>query len=88
MCDVAPGFRDDGLGAIVNNSRGIIFAHQRPEYCDRFGEHAVLARGRRGGDASDDRRVASGDSGGGAVTCARDKERGRFMLRRWRGAMG
>jgi orotidine-5'-phosphate decarboxylase len=36
--DVAAGFRDDGLGAIVNNSRGIIFAHARPEYKDRFGE--------------------------------------------------
>ena len=37
--DVAAGFRQDGLGAIVNNSRGIIFAHARPEYRDRFGEH-------------------------------------------------
>ncbi len=36
--DVANGFRGDGLGAIVNNSRGIIFAHARPEYRDRFGE--------------------------------------------------
>jgi orotidine-5'-phosphate decarboxylase len=36
--DVAAGFRADGLGAIVNNSRGIIFAHARPEYKDRFGE--------------------------------------------------
>jgi orotidine-5'-phosphate decarboxylase len=36
--DVAAGFRQDGLGAIVNNSRGIIFAHARPEYRDRFGE--------------------------------------------------
>jgi orotidine-5'-phosphate decarboxylase len=36
--DVAAGFRADGLGAIVNNSRGIIFAHTRPEYNDRFGE--------------------------------------------------
>jgi orotidine-5'-phosphate decarboxylase len=36
--DVAAGFRPDGLGAIVNNSRGIIFAHARPEYKDRFGE--------------------------------------------------
>jgi orotidine-5'-phosphate decarboxylase len=36
--DVAAGFRDDGLGAIVNNSRAIIFAHARHEYRDRFGE--------------------------------------------------
>jgi orotidine-5'-phosphate decarboxylase len=36
--DVAGGFRADGLGALVNNSRGIIFAHARAEYRDRFGE--------------------------------------------------
>jgi orotidine-5'-phosphate decarboxylase len=35
--DVAPAFRSDGLGAIVNNSRGIIFAHSRAEYAERFG---------------------------------------------------
>jgi orotidine-5'-phosphate decarboxylase len=36
--DVAEGFDARGLGAIVNNSRGIIFAHARQEYKDRFGE--------------------------------------------------
>ena len=30
--DVAGAFDENGLGAIVNNSRGIIFAHQRPEH--------------------------------------------------------
>jgi orotidine-5'-phosphate decarboxylase len=30
--DVAGAFDEHGLGAIVNNSRGVIFAHQRPEY--------------------------------------------------------
>jgi orotidine-5'-phosphate decarboxylase len=35
--DVASGFDTDGLGAVVNNSRGIIFAHARPEYAERFG---------------------------------------------------
>jgi orotidine-5'-phosphate decarboxylase len=30
--DAAAGFDARGLGAVVNNSRGIIFAHQRPEY--------------------------------------------------------
>lgn len=35
--DVAGGFDATGLGAIVNNSRGIIFAHRRPEYA-KFGE--------------------------------------------------
>src|SRR5690606_35567985 len=29
---VAVAFDHQGLGAIVNNSRGIIFAHERPEY--------------------------------------------------------
>jgi orotidine-5'-phosphate decarboxylase len=36
--DVAAGFRGDGLGALVNNSRGIIFAHDRREFRDRFGD--------------------------------------------------
>ncbi len=36
--DVAGAFDDCGLGAIVNNSRGIIFAHARREYCTRYGD--------------------------------------------------
>jgi orotidine-5'-phosphate decarboxylase len=35
--DCAAAFDASGLGAIVNNSRGIIFAHSRPEYKDRYG---------------------------------------------------
>lgn len=35
--DCAAAFDERGLGAIVNNSRGIIFAHSRPEYRERFG---------------------------------------------------
>lgn len=35
--DVKGAFAADGLGALVNSSRGIIFAHSRPEYRDRFG---------------------------------------------------
>jgi orotidine-5'-phosphate decarboxylase len=35
--DVAAAFDANGLGALVNNSRGLVFAHQRPEYRDRFG---------------------------------------------------
>jgi orotidine-5'-phosphate decarboxylase len=35
--DVAAAFDADGLGAIVNNSRGIIFAHSRRPYAERFG---------------------------------------------------
>jgi orotidine-5'-phosphate decarboxylase len=34
--DVAPGFDAAGLGAVVNNSRGIIFAHARKDYAGRF----------------------------------------------------
>jgi len=36
--DVAAAFDERGGGAIVNNSRGIIFAYRRPEYSDRFGQ--------------------------------------------------
>jgi orotidine-5'-phosphate decarboxylase len=36
--DVAAAFDDHGRGAIVNNSRGIIFAHSRREFADRFGD--------------------------------------------------
>lgn len=36
--DCAAAFDDQGLGAIVNNSRGIIFAHSRVEYRDKFGD--------------------------------------------------
>jgi orotidine-5'-phosphate decarboxylase len=35
--DVAGAFDAKGLGAIVNCSRSIIFAHDRPEYSGRFG---------------------------------------------------
>lgn len=36
--DVASSFDSQGLGAIVNNSRGIIFAHSSKAYRDRFGD--------------------------------------------------
>jgi len=35
--DVAAGFDEHGLGAIVNSSRHLIFAHQRPPFQQRFG---------------------------------------------------
>ncbi len=35
--DVAAAFDPRGTGAIVNNSRGIIFAHLRKPYAERFG---------------------------------------------------
>jgi orotidine-5'-phosphate decarboxylase len=37
--DVAPAFDENGLGAIVNNARGITFAYERPAYHSRFGDH-------------------------------------------------
>ena len=36
--DVGGAFDEQGLGAIINNSRGILFAYQRPEYAEKFGE--------------------------------------------------
>jgi orotidine-5'-phosphate decarboxylase len=36
--DVAAAFDANGRGAIVNNSRGIIFAHSAKAYKDRFGD--------------------------------------------------
>lgn len=35
--DVAGAMDERGLGAIVNNSRGILFAHSRKEYAQKFG---------------------------------------------------
>ena len=35
--DVMAGFRQDGLGAIVNNARNIIFAYARKPYAEQFG---------------------------------------------------
>ena len=34
--DTAAAFRADGLGAVVNSSRGINFAYRKPEYAERF----------------------------------------------------
>ncbi|GHT18871.1 orotidine 5'-phosphate decarboxylase [Planctomycetales bacterium] len=36
--DVAPAFKPDGLGAIINNSRGIIFAYNKEPFKSQFGE--------------------------------------------------
>ncbi|MBI5758649.1 MAG: orotidine-5'-phosphate decarboxylase [Planctomycetales bacterium] len=37
--DVAAAFTPDGLGAVVNSSRGIIFAYEKKPYSEQFGEH-------------------------------------------------
>jgi len=36
--DVAAAFDKNGLGAVINNSRGLLFAYQREPYLSRFGE--------------------------------------------------
>ena len=36
--DTAGAFNADGLGAVVNSSRGINFAWQRKPYAEQFGE--------------------------------------------------
>lgn len=36
--DVAPSFNSDGLGAVVNSSRGIIYAWTRSPYKEEYGE--------------------------------------------------
>jgi orotidine-5'-phosphate decarboxylase len=41
--DVAAAFDAQGTGAIVNNSRGIIFAYRLAPYAEKFGEHAWQA---------------------------------------------
>ena len=45
--DVAAAFDSQGMGAVINSSRGIIFAHQRAPYAQQFGplewESAVAA---------------------------------------------
>jgi orotidine-5'-phosphate decarboxylase len=38
--DVAGAFDERGLGAVVNNSRGILFAYAREPYAGRFGQSA------------------------------------------------
>ena len=44
--DVAHGFDTQGLGAIVNSSRGIIFAYQQPAYAQLDWQQAVAAAAR------------------------------------------
>jgi len=36
--DAVAGFRADGLGGVVNSSRGLIFAYREEPYASRFGE--------------------------------------------------
>jgi orotidine-5'-phosphate decarboxylase len=36
--DVGPAFDEEGLGALINNSRGITGAHDRPAYRSRFAD--------------------------------------------------
>lgn len=44
--DLAPYFNDDGLGAIINSSRGIIAAYKQPQY-EKFGPEAFADASRQ-----------------------------------------
>jgi orotidine-5'-phosphate decarboxylase len=37
--EVASAFDENGLGALINSSRGLTFAYERPAYQARFGDH-------------------------------------------------
>ena len=67
--DVAGAFDADGLGAIVNNSRGIIFAHARREYAELW--RRAVARGGRSRHARDDRRTQRADTPAGKLATAK-----------------
>jgi len=41
--DAAAGFRSDGRGAIVNNSRGLLFAFKQEPYASKYGEKDFAA---------------------------------------------
>jgi orotidine-5'-phosphate decarboxylase len=52
--DVAPAFDEHGFGALINNSRGITFAYERPAYHSRFGDNWQAAIAQAVGDMVDD----------------------------------
>lgn len=52
--DVAAAFDEQGLGAVVNSSRGIAQAYQRPEYRDRFAHDWTRAVEQAALDMADD----------------------------------
>ena len=62
--DVVAAFANDGLGAIVNNSRGINFAFKTKQFADEFGPLRLGSR-RRSRDKTNDRRS------GGAHPCGK-----------------
>ena len=64
--DVAAAFDPQGRGAIVNNSRGIIFAHSLKPYKDRFARGA-MAGGRGSGHQRYDCPTPGGNAGGKTV---------------------
>jgi orotidine-5'-phosphate decarboxylase len=52
--DIAPAFDDQGLGALVNNSRGIAFAYKKPAAVARFGDDWKAAVAQAVRDMADD----------------------------------
>ena len=72
--DVAAAFDAQGRGAIVNNSRGIIFAHRIKPYSERYGA-ARLARGCRSRHARHDRAASRRNAGGKTAGRGNDEAR-------------
>ncbi len=56
--DVAGGLDDKGLGGVINSSRGIIFAYQKPEYSGAKSWHAAVEQATHDAIA----RIADGTS--------------------------
>jgi orotidine-5'-phosphate decarboxylase len=52
--DAASAFDDSGLGAVVNSSRGLAQAYERPEYRDRFAHDWTRAVEQAARDMADD----------------------------------
>ena len=61
--DAVAGFRADGLGGVVNASRGIIFAYKKEPFASKYGEagYAEAAREAASGMADELRRALEGN---------------------------
>ena len=70
--DVAAAFDENGLGALINNSRGITFAYERPAYHARFGGDWQSAIAQAVRDMIDD--LAANTSAGRLRAGAADRE--------------
>lgn len=66
--EVAPCFAQDGRGAVVNSSRGIIFAYKRGLYQERFGESDFALAAREAALAARQQLAAAVHSGNNACS--------------------